>query len=78
MPTYDMKNVKTGEVKEMFLKIAEKETLVAAGEWVQVHTAPTTTVTHVGGPLSKTSSDWRNLLGRIQKGSGKDNTVRTY
>ena len=78
MPTYDMKNVETGEVKEMILKIADKEAMVESGEWVQIHLGAMTTVTHVGGPLSKTSTDWRNLLGRIKSNSGRVNSIKTY
>ena len=35
MPTYDMKNLKTGEVKEMILKIAEEEAMVLG--WNHIH-----------------------------------------
>ena len=37
MPTYDMKNTETGEIKEMILTIAKKEEMVESGEWTQVH-----------------------------------------
>ena len=78
MPTYDMKNVKTGEVKEMFLKISEKEAMVESGEWEQVHTSAADIITHHGNIISKTSGDWRNLLSNIKKGSGRGNNINTY
>lgn len=78
MPTYDMKNVKTGEIKEMFLKISEKESMVESGEWEQVHLGTAEIITQSGGALAKTSSDWRDLLKTIKKGSSKGNTINTY
>jgi len=77
MPTYDMKNTKTGEVKEMFLKIAEKEELVAAGEWEQVHFGSYSIVSHTGSIINKTSGDWKDLLKAVKKGSGRNNTIKT-
>lgn len=78
MPTYDMKNVKTGEVKEMFLKITEKEAMVESGEWEQVHLGTPKDITQTGSQLSRSSSDWRNLLSNIKKGAGRGNTINTY
>ena len=93
MPTYDLRNIETGEVKEMFLSISKKEELVAQGEWVQVQLGTPKIVTQSGGVLSKTSGDWRDLLKGIQKSSGGnsglsaekkrqhgfvDNTIKTY
>jgi hypothetical protein len=69
MPTYDMKNVKTGEVKEMFLKISEMEEMVASGEWQTQIGAPAL-VTHTGNIINKTSSDWKDHLKRIKKNAG--------
>lgn len=70
MPTYTMKNVKTGDTADMFLKIAEKEEMVATGEWEQVFTSPASLVTHTGNIVNKTSGDWKNHLERIQKSAG--------
>ena len=35
MPTYDLRNTKTGETKEMILSISKKEEMVASGDWQQ-------------------------------------------
>jgi hypothetical protein len=35
-------------------------------------------ISHRGGIMRETSSDWRNLLGKIKKGSGRKNTINTY
>jgi len=76
MPTYDMKNVKTGEVKEMFLKIAEKEAMIESGEWEQVITSAYNIVTHVGGVLKTTPQSWREHLKNVKTASGRGNTIK--
>lgn len=67
MPTYDLRNKETGEIKEMILSISKKEEMVASGEWEQVHLGVADLVTHTGTMLSKTSSDWQNKLSQIKK-----------
>ena len=52
--------------------------MVASGEWEQVHHGTADMVTHTDGILSKTSGDWRDLLKRVKKGSGRANSVKTY
>lgn len=77
MPTYDMKNVKTGEIQEMFLKISEKENMISTGEWEQVHLEPMKIVRTTTSSLSKTPDSWKDHLKSIKKGSGQSNTIRT-
>lgn len=74
MPTYTMKNVKTGEVKEMILSLSERAALLETGEYTQELATPNF-VSMTGGTLSKTSGDWRDLLKTIKKGSGRNNTI---
>jgi len=69
MPTYDLRNKETGEVKEMFLNISKKEEMVASGEWEQVHLGAPADVTHTGNIINKTSGDWKDLLKKIKKGA---------
>jgi hypothetical protein len=78
MPTYDLRNKETGEVVERFLKIAEKEALIKEGEWEQIHLGMAADITHTGNIVAKTSGDWRDLLGKIKKGSGRGDTIKTY
>lgn len=78
MPTYDLRNKETGEVVERFLKIAEKEALIKEGEWEQIHLGMAADITHTGNIVAKTSGDWRDLLGKIKKGSGRGDTINTY
>ena len=67
MPTYDLRNKETGEIKEMIISISKKEEMVASGEWEQVHLGVADLVTHTGTMLGKTSSDWQNKLSQIKK-----------
>ena len=78
MPTYDLKNTKTGEVDEHIISISKKEEMVSSGEYEQVHLGTADLVTHTDGILSKTSGDWRNFLTRMKKGSGRGDTINTY
>lgn len=76
MPTYDLKNTKTGEEKEFLISISKKEEMVESGEWVQVHKGATTIVSDVGGLLSKTDDGFKDLLKNIKKHSGRNNTIK--
>lgn len=70
MPTYDLRNTETGEVKEFLISISKKEEMVESGEWMQVHTSVPDLVTHTGSMLGKTSGDWKNKLDQIKKQAG--------
>ena len=80
MPTYDLRNTATGEVEEHIVSISKKEEMVASGEYEQVHhsVAKDNIITQHDGTLSRTSSDWRNLLSRMKKGAGRNNHIKTY
>ena len=80
MPTYDLKHVPTGEVDEHIVSIGTMTEMVESGEYQIVHrtVAKNRILTQRDGTLSKTSSDWRDLLGKIKKGSARDNTINTY
>lgn len=74
MPTYTMKDVETGEISEMILSLSERQQLLDTGKYVQELSTPNF-VSMTGGTLSKTSSDWKDLLKKIKKGSGKNNSI---
>jgi len=77
MPKYHMKNNETGEEKEIWVSISEMEKMKEEG-WQIVHTASkhSNLISQKDGTLSKTSSDWRDLLKNIKKGSGAGNTIK--
>lgn len=70
MPTYDLRNTKTGEEISHLCTIAEKEEMVASGEWEQFHSRMPGDITHTGNIVNKTSGDWKDLLKKIKDGSG--------
>ena len=81
MPLYDLKHVPSGEVKEHMVSIGVMEEMLASGEYEIVHRSVNndSIISHRGEVLARnTSSDWRNLLGKIKKGSGRSNTINTY
>ena len=76
MPTYTMKNLETGEVKEMILSLREREELLATGQYQQELSTPSF-VSMLGGTLSKTSGDWRDLMKKMNKEAGRGNTIKS-
>ncbi|MBT5286155.1 MAG: hypothetical protein HOL29_09335 [Euryarchaeota archaeon] len=71
MPTYDMQNIKTGEVTEMIISISKMTEMVESGEWAnQINSAPKM-VTGVGSVLSKTSGDWKDKLKQIKSNQSR-------
>jgi len=76
MPTYIFKHKETGEEKEFFVSISKMQEMTnpETGEWTQL-IQPPNTVTHTGSMIGKTSNGWKDLLGRIKKNSGRDNTI---
>jgi hypothetical protein len=80
MPIYDMKHIPTGEVDEHIVSISKMEEMIASGDYEIRHlaVAKDRIITQRDGTLSKTSGDWRDLLGKIKKGSARDNTINTY
>ena len=72
MPTYTLRNKSTKESFDVICKWNElKEMLDLDPNLVQMLTTPTI-VSQVGSLLSKTDDGWKETLGRIKSGSGKD------
>lgn len=70
MPTYELRNTKTGEEITKLCTIAEKEAMVESGEWAQFFTKMPADITHTGNMVNKTSGDWKDLLKKIKKEAG--------
>ena len=75
MPTYNMKNKASGEIREMILSLSERQELLDTGEWEQMLSIPNF-VSDTQSTLRRAGSDWQEHLGRIKKGSGKGNTIK--
>lgn len=75
MPTYNMKNKVSGEIREMILSLSERQELLDTGEWEQMLSIPNF-VSDTQSTLRRAGSDWQEHLSRIKKGSGKGNTIK--
>ena len=79
MPLYTVKDIKTNSQWDVTCSYDElQEMLDNRPDLIKVVTVPNFSTsggaTHLN---SKTSDGWKDLLGRIKKGSGKGNTIKT-
>lgn len=58
------------------MTLSQREEFLTSGEWKQIHLDTPKLVTHTGNIVNKTSSDWKDHLKRIKKGSGEGNTIK--
>jgi hypothetical protein len=70
MPTYTLKEIKTGITSEVFISISRMEELIASGEYTQIIGAPKI-VTGVGNPLKNTPNEFKDILREVKKTSPK-------
>jgi hypothetical protein len=70
MPTYTLKEIKTGITSQVFISISRMEELVASGEYTQIIGAPKI-VTGVGNPLKNTPNGFKDILREVKKKSPK-------
>ena len=68
MPTYDIQNKKTGEVKEIFCSYSDKEkSLKQEGEdWEYIIGAPRISFDTIN-PIKRAGSHWNDVLKGIKK-----------
>ena len=76
MPLYDIKNVESGEVKEVNMSYASLQDYLLSGEWIQVHHTTGGLIPENGDLHGKSSGDWNDLLKKIKKGSGRGVNIR--
>ena len=78
MPMYTIVNRKTEDTQTVMCSYDSlQEKLKELGpDWSQQLGAPAL-VTHTGNIVNKTSSDWKNLLGKIKKGSDSKANIKT-
>jgi|TARA_R110000823_G_scaffold174787_2_gene307412 hypothetical protein len=77
MPTYEVRDLKTGEDTEIICSYSSLQEKIDSGRFIQVHKSTATIVTHTGSMLSKTSGDYKDLIKKIKKGSGRGNSIHT-
>jgi hypothetical protein len=75
MPVYTIKNKETEEVMDVNCPYAELEEFLRENqEWIRLLRMPAT----IGGTVStlrQAGGDWQDMLKKIKKSSGKDNTI---
>lgn len=75
MPVYTVKNKETEEVVDINCPYAELEEFLRENqEWIRLLKMPAT----IGGTVStlrQAGGDWQDMLKKIKKSSGRDNTI---
>ena len=78
MPLYTLKDIKTQQEHDVNCSYDELQIILDSDpNLIKVLSTPgfvSSTKTHAN---SKTSNGWKDLLGRIKKGSGRNNTIKT-
>jgi len=75
MPIYTIENTKTKKVEDIVCSFDELKKITEDPDIIHV-IQPTGTITNqTGDQLKKAGAGWKDLLGRIKKGSGKDSTI---
>ena len=75
MPVYTVKNKETEEVVDINCPYAELEEFLRENqEWTRLLRMPATISGSVS-TLRQAGGDWQDMLKKIKKGSGKDNTI---
>lgn len=78
MPTYTLKDIKTGESWDVICSWDELQTVLdELPDVKQQLCTPAFSGAPLKDNLSKAGSNWKDLLGRIKKGSGRDNNINT-
>ena len=78
MPLYTIINDETNEMEDLFCSYDEmQKTLKEKGDpWRNIIGMPAL-VSATGNVVNKTSGDWKNLLQRMEKGSGRGTNFKT-
>lgn len=75
MPIYTLRKVSTGEEWDVNCSFHELAPMLEDDDILKVITAPKI-ISGTGGVLSKTDDGWKEQLGRIHKGAGKNSNIK--
>ena len=75
MPTYVLRNNKTGEVWEVNCSYSDLEDYLAHKDIQQIIKAPSM-VTDTKSVMTRAGSDWQDHLKRIKKSAGRKSTIK--
>ena len=74
MPTYMLRNKRTGETWQVLCKYEEMKKRLS--DEIELVPIMPHIVSGVGNLYSKTDDGWKDNLRRIKENSGKDNTIK--
>lgn len=79
MPTYDIQNKKTGEVKEIFCSYNDKEKALKkeGKDWEYLISATGISYDTIN-PIRRAGSGWNDVLKGIKKASGPKSNIDHY
>ncbi len=75
MPIYTLRKVSTGEEWDVNCSFHELAPMLEDDDILKVITPPKI-ISGTGGVLSKTDDGWKEQLGRIHKGAGKNSNIK--
>ena len=75
MPRYTIKDIKTGDEWDVQCTWDELQIILDENPDFKQGLATPNFVTQPGNTISRTSTDWRDLLKKVKKGSGRGNTI---
>jgi len=75
MPIYTLRKVSTGEEWDVNCPFHELAPMLEDDDILKVITPPKI-ISGTGGVLSKTDDGWKEQLGRIHKGAGKNSNIK--
>jgi hypothetical protein len=75
MPIYTLRKVSTGEEWDVNCTFHELAPMLEDDDILKVITPPKI-ISGTGGVLSKTDDGWKEQLGRIHKGAGKNSNIK--
>ena len=73
MITYEFYNTKTEETEEHRMSFKDLDKFKADNPHLEKRISAPSTISQAGSTLSRTSGDWKDLLGKIKKGAGGNN-----
>ena len=78
MPTYQLQNDKTGEVKEIFCSYKDKDKILKehGKNWRWLIGAPEIQYQALQSNTKRAGSHWNDILKTIKKNSGKGSTIQ--
>lgn len=80
MPQYDFKNKETGEITEVTLRLSEYDDYIASHPELERYYGPRSAMGIISGRRdahAMAGKDWNDVLKRVKKGAGKNNTINT-